>query len=54
MVWTTHTVFNQPNPLGNGNLFLSDMPPRGQNRLFDLTQQLFDLCDTLLQRAMGV
>lgn len=24
MVWTTHTVFNQPKPLGNSNLFLSD------------------------------
>jgi putative acyl-CoA dehydrogenase len=28
MVWTTHTVFNQPKPLGNSNLFLSDMPLR--------------------------
>ena len=26
MVWTTHTVFNQPKPLGNSNLFLSDTP----------------------------
>ncbi|MGQ8776701.1 isovaleryl-CoA dehydrogenase [Serratia sp. NA_112.1] len=26
MVWNTHTVFNQPKPLGNSNLFLSDMP----------------------------
>ncbi|MEX3242072.1 isovaleryl-CoA dehydrogenase [Serratia quinivorans] len=24
MVWNTHTVFNQPKPLGNSNLFLSD------------------------------
>ncbi|PAA96082.1 isovaleryl-CoA dehydrogenase [Serratia fonticola] len=28
MVWTTHTVFNQPKPLGNSNLFLSDTPLR--------------------------
>ncbi|HEJ9059852.1 TPA: isovaleryl-CoA dehydrogenase [Serratia fonticola] len=28
MVWTTHTVFNQPEPLGNSNLFLSDTPLR--------------------------
>lgn len=26
MVWNTHTVFNQPKPLGNSNLFLSDTP----------------------------
>jgi putative acyl-CoA dehydrogenase len=24
MVWQTHTVFNQPAPLMNSNLFLSD------------------------------
>lgn len=28
MVWTTHTVFNQPQPLGHSNLFLSDTPLR--------------------------
>lgn len=28
MVWNTHTVFNQPKPLGNSNLFLSDTPLR--------------------------
>lgn len=28
MVWSTHTVFNQPKPLGNSNLFLSDTPLR--------------------------
>lgn len=28
MVWTTHIVFNQPKPLGNSNLFLSDTPLR--------------------------
>lgn len=28
MVWTTHSVFNQPKPLGNSNLFLSDTPLR--------------------------
>lgn len=28
MVWTTNTVFNQPKPLGNSNLFLSDTPLR--------------------------
>lgn len=28
MVWTTHTVFNQPKPFGNSNLFLSDTPLR--------------------------
>ncbi|CAI1059025.1 Putative acyl-CoA dehydrogenase AidB [Serratia fonticola] len=28
MVWTMHTVFNQPKPLGNSNLFLSDTPLR--------------------------
>ncbi|RPD96252.1 isovaleryl-CoA dehydrogenase [Candidatus Pantoea deserta] len=26
MTWTTHTVFNQPQPLSNSNLFLSDTP----------------------------
>ncbi len=26
MTWTTHTVFNQPHPLSNSNLFLSDTP----------------------------
>ena len=26
MTWTTHTVFNQPFPLSNSNLFLSDVP----------------------------
>lgn len=26
MTWTTHTVFNQPHPLCNSNLFLSDTP----------------------------
>ena len=26
MTWTTHTVFNQPYPLSNSNLFLSDTP----------------------------
>lgn len=28
MVWHTHDVFNQPKPLGNSNLFLSDTPLR--------------------------
>lgn len=28
MTWTTHTVFNQPQPLSNSNLFLSDTPLR--------------------------
>lgn len=28
MVWNTHTVFNQPKPLSNSNLFLSDTPLR--------------------------
>jgi len=28
MDWTTHTVFNQPIPLSNSNLFLSDIPLR--------------------------
>lgn len=26
MTWTTHNVFNQPQPLSNSNLFLSDTP----------------------------
>lgn len=26
MTWQTHTVFNQPNPLSNSNLYLSDTP----------------------------
>lgn len=28
MRWQTHTVFNQPKPLSNSNLFLSDIPLR--------------------------
>lgn len=28
MTWTTHPVFNQPHPLSNSNLFLSDLPLR--------------------------
>lgn len=28
MTWNTHTVFNQPRPLSNSNLFLSDTPLR--------------------------
>lgn len=28
MNWTTHSVFNQPRPLSNSNLFLSDTPLR--------------------------
>ncbi|MBP2169516.1 putative acyl-CoA dehydrogenase [Erwinia toletana] len=28
MLWHTHTVFNQPRPLNNSNLFLSDTPLR--------------------------
>ncbi|MFS2224327.1 isovaleryl-CoA dehydrogenase [Pantoea sp. B65] len=28
MSWSTHTVFNQPRPLNNSNLFLSDTPLR--------------------------
>ncbi len=35
MTWTTHTVFNQPQPLANSNLFLSDTP----------------LCDALLREG---
>ncbi len=26
MTWQTHTVFNQPHPLSNSNLYLSDIP----------------------------
>ncbi|MGG6100960.1 isovaleryl-CoA dehydrogenase [Pantoea allii] len=37
MTWTTHTVFNQPFPLSNSNLFLSDVP----------------LCDALLREGGG-
>ena len=28
MNWETHRVFNQPKPLSNSNLFLSDTPLR--------------------------
>ncbi|PIJ52063.1 isovaleryl-CoA dehydrogenase [Erwinia sp. OLTSP20] len=50
MAWDTHSVFNQPRPLNNSNLFLSDVPLReallregagwDDDRLISIGQQL--------------